>query len=74
MGYRQNAASPSRSVRHTPPNPRRGTLAAFGQLLICNPDLVERLRDHWPLTTSVRETYYGCSAQGYVYYPPYRAA
>jgi len=49
-------------------------LAAFGQPFIGNPDLVERLRNDWPLTTPDRATYYGGGAEGYVDYPPYRAA
>ena len=49
-------------------------LAAFGQPFIGNPDLVERLRNDWPLTAPDRESYYGGGAKGYVDYAPYRAA
>lgn len=49
-------------------------LAAFGQPFIGNPDLVDRLRNGWPLTTPDRETYYGGGAEGYVDYAPYRTA
>ncbi|MCG5249408.1 alkene reductase [Methylorubrum extorquens] len=48
-------------------------LAAFGQPFIANPDLVERLRNGWPLTQPDRATYYGGGAAGYVDYAPYRA-
>ena len=48
-------------------------LAAFGQPFIANPDLVERLRNGWPLTQPNRATYYGGGAAGYVDYAPYRA-
>ncbi len=49
-------------------------LAAFGQPFIANPDLVERLRNGWPLTQPDRATYYGGGAAGYVDYAPYREA
>ncbi|WHS30563.1 alkene reductase [Brucella sp. NM4] len=46
-------------------------LAAFGQPFIANPDLVERLRNNWPLAEPDRATYYGGGRAGYVDYPPY---
>ncbi len=46
-------------------------LAAFGQPFIANPDLVERLRNNWPLNEPDRATYYGGGRAGYVDYPPY---
>lgn len=49
-------------------------LAAFGQPFIANPDLVERLRNGWPLAQPDRATYYGGGAAGYVDYAPYREA
>lgn len=48
-------------------------LAAFGQAFIGNPDLVRRLRDGLPLTTTDKSTFYGGDATGYTDYPPYRA-
>jgi 2,4-dienoyl-CoA reductase-like NADH-dependent reductase (Old Yellow Enzyme family) len=49
-------------------------LAAFGQPFIGNPDLVARLQNGWPLTVPDRATFYIGTAQGYIDYPPYRAA
>lgn len=50
-------------------------LTAFGRPFIANPDLVERLRNDWPLATPDRATFYGNSgAKGYVDYPVYSAA
>ncbi len=47
-------------------------LAAFGRPLISNPDLVERMKNDFPLTPGKRETYYGNTREGYVDYPTYR--
>lgn len=52
-------------------------LIAFGTLYIANPDLVERMRNGWPLAEGDRATYYGVSdsiAKGYTDYPNYAAA
>jgi len=49
-------------------------LAAFGQPFIANPDLVERLRQGWPLAVPDRATYYGGGIAGYADYPPYQPA
>jgi len=49
-------------------------LAGFGQPYIANPDLVERLRNDWPLSTADRSTYYTGGPKGYIDYPPYRPA
>lgn len=52
-------------------------LIAFGTAYIANPDLVERLRNGWPLAEGDRSTYYGVSdsiAKGYTDYPNYVAA
>lgn len=42
---------------------------AFGRLFIANPDLVDRLRNHWPLEHADRATFYGGDARGYTDYP-----
>jgi N-ethylmaleimide reductase len=42
---------------------------AFGRLFISNPDLVERIRTHAPLTPYDRTTFYGGGAHGYTDYP-----
>jgi N-ethylmaleimide reductase len=45
-------------------------LVAFGQLFIANPDLPERFRQHAPLNTPDKQTFYGGGAHGYIDYPP----
>ncbi|MOA13935.1 N-ethylmaleimide reductase [compost metagenome] len=47
-------------------------LAGFGEPFIANPDLVERLRNSWPLTLPERSLHYGGAAQGYIDYPVYK--
>ncbi|WP_321895449.1 alkene reductase [Paraburkholderia heleia] len=49
-------------------------MVAFGKAFIGNPDLVDRLREGWPLTEAGPETYYGGSAKGYTDYSRYQAA
>ena len=44
-----------------------------GWIVIANPDLVERLRNDWPLAEGDSATFYGGGAAGYVDYPAYRA-
>ncbi len=44
-------------------------LVAFGRPFIGNPDLVRRLREGAPLSSSDRTTYYGGGAKGYTDYP-----
>lgn len=46
-------------------------LAAFGRPFISNPDLVQRLRQGWPLQEWDRDTFYGGGVQGYLDYGPY---
>jgi 2,4-dienoyl-CoA reductase-like NADH-dependent reductase (Old Yellow Enzyme family) len=52
---------------------RRGDadLAAFGQLFIANPDLVERFKGGKPLNRPDPTTFYGGGPKGYVDYPRY---
>ncbi len=48
-------------------------LIAFGTSYIANPDLVERMRNGWPLAESDRSTFYGViGAKGYTDYEPYQ--
>ncbi|GHD69262.1 alkene reductase [Luteimonas padinae] len=47
-------------------------LVAFGRPFIANPDLVERLRNGWPLAHADGATFYGGSTAGYTDYPAYR--
>ncbi|MNE55746.1 N-ethylmaleimide reductase [compost metagenome] len=46
-------------------------LAGFGEPFIANPDLVERLRNNWPLTQPERSLHYGGAEHGYIDYPVY---
>ncbi|NEU98632.1 alkene reductase [Bradyrhizobium uaiense] len=46
-------------------------IAAFGEAFIANPDLVERLKNNWPLTTANRAHFYGGGAEGYTDHPTY---
>ena len=47
-------------------------LVAFGRPFISNPDLVERLRNDWPLAEGDSATFYGGGEAGYIDYPAYR--
>lgn len=50
-------------------------LVAFGASYIANPDLVERMRNDWPLAKSDPSTFYGViGAKGYTDYPAYNLA
>lgn len=49
-------------------------MAGFGVPFISNPDLVERLRNGYPLAKADPTTFYGGSGKGYIDYPPYNAA
>lgn len=51
---------------------RTGNMIGFGRLFISNPDLVERLRNGWPLNKYDRNTFYTNSAEGYIDYPFYK--
>jgi 2,4-dienoyl-CoA reductase-like NADH-dependent reductase (Old Yellow Enzyme family) len=44
-------------------------LIAIGRPFISNPDLIERLRNNWPLNEPDRATFYTAGSQGYVDYP-----
>lgn len=44
-------------------------LVAFGRPFISNPDLVDRLRNGWPLADADPATFYGGGAAGYTDYP-----
>ncbi len=46
-------------------------IAAFGEAFIANPDLVERLKHNWPLTSANRAHFYGGGAKGYTDHPTY---
>ena len=47
-------------------------LVAFGRPFIANPDLVERMRNGWPLAEGDTATFYGGGEAGYTDYPAYR--
>lgn len=44
-------------------------LEAYGQMVLANPDFVERLKARAPLSEADRTTYFGGTAQGYTDYP-----
>lgn len=52
----------------------RADAIAFARHYIANPDLVDRLREGWPLAASNRKTYYGGSDAGYTDYPTHAPA
>ncbi|WP_439684437.1 N-ethylmaleimide reductase [Cupriavidus oxalaticus] len=50
-------------------------LIAFGRPFISNPDLVERMRQNWPIVEPSRDSFYGAKeniSNGYTDYPPYQ--
>jgi N-ethylmaleimide reductase len=51
----------------------RADVIAFARHYIANPDLVDRLREDWPLATGNRKTYYGGSDAGYTDYTGHAA-
>ncbi|WP_110685593.1 alkene reductase [Salinicola aestuarinus] len=46
-------------------------LPVFGRLYTSNPDLVERMKNDWPLADFDPTTFYGGDARGYVDFPTY---
>ncbi|ORX55156.1 FMN-linked oxidoreductase [Hesseltinella vesiculosa] len=49
------------------------TLIAIGRAFLANPDLVERVRNHWPLNDYDRNTFYAAGEpKGYTDYPTYQ--
>jgi 2,4-dienoyl-CoA reductase-like NADH-dependent reductase (Old Yellow Enzyme family) len=46
-------------------------LISFGRLFIANPDLVDRIRNDWPLNKYHRPTFYTQGLDGYIDYPFY---
>lgn len=44
-------------------------LEAYGQMVLANPDFVERLKQDMPFNTADRNTFFGGAAQGYTDYP-----
>ena len=51
-----------------------GDLIAFGRPFINNPDLVERLKNNWPLSQDLHmDLFYTADAKGYTDYPVYKA-
>jgi 2,4-dienoyl-CoA reductase-like NADH-dependent reductase (Old Yellow Enzyme family) len=49
-------------------------LAVFGRPFIANPDLVERMKNGWPLAEAGQEAFYGGGSEGYIDYPTYHPA
>lgn len=49
-------------------------LVAFARPFICNPDLVERFKMNWPLSTALKmDLFYTADKQGYTDYPIYES-
>lgn len=46
-------------------------LPVFGRMFTSNPDLVERMKNGWPLADYDPNTFYGGDARGYVDFPTY---
>lgn len=44
-------------------------LESYGQMVVANPDFVDRLRTGAVLNEADRQTYFGGGAQGYIDYP-----
>lgn len=44
-------------------------LEAYGQMVLANPDFVERLRIGAPMNTSKPDAYFGGDSRGYIDYP-----
>jgi 2,4-dienoyl-CoA reductase-like NADH-dependent reductase (Old Yellow Enzyme family) len=51
----------------------KADLIAIGRGFISNPDLVERMKNDWPLAEADRATFYGEGNRGYNDYPAYQA-
>jgi N-ethylmaleimide reductase len=50
-----------------------GDLVAFGRPFINNPDLVERFKNNWPLSTDLKmDLFYYADEKGYTDYPDYK--
>lgn len=47
-------------------------IAAFGEVYIANPDLVDRLRHNWPVTPPNRALHYGLGMEGYLDWKTYQ--
>lgn len=47
-------------------------LPVFGRYFTSNPDLVERMKNDWPLADFDKSTFYGGDARGYVDFPTYQ--
>jgi N-ethylmaleimide reductase len=50
-------------------------LISFGKPFISNPDLVERMKNNWPINTNWEmKTFYSADGKGYIDYPFYTAS
>ena len=48
-------------------------LIAFGRPFINNPDLVKRMKNHWPMSHDLNmEAFYTADEKGYTDYPEYK--
>ncbi|CAB3808171.1 N-ethylmaleimide reductase [Paraburkholderia caffeinitolerans] len=49
-------------------------LESYGQMVLANPDFVERLKTHSPMNEVMRNGFFGGAAVGYSDYPTLRVA
>jgi hypothetical protein len=61
---------PKKAIQRCEDSPNN--LIAFGRIFIANPDLVERIRNDWPLNKYHRPTFYTHEVDGYIDYPFYQ--
>ncbi|KAI8343901.1 hypothetical protein BC941DRAFT_364928 [Chlamydoabsidia padenii] len=60
---------PKKAIQRCEDSPNN--LIAFGRIFIANPDLVDRIRNDWPLNKYHRPTFYTHGPEGYIDYPFY---
>ncbi|CAO3596137.1 unnamed protein product [Absidia cylindrospora] len=60
---------PKKAIQRCEDSPNN--LISFGRIFIANPDLVERIRNDWPLNKYHRPTFYTHGNEGYIDYPFY---
>jgi len=52
----------------------RADAIVFGRPFISNPDLPQRIQNHWPLAEANPATFYTSGPEGYTDYPAYSEA
>lgn len=49
-------------------------LEAYGQMILANPDFIDRVRSGEPMNEADRNTFFGGDARGYIDYPTFKAS